>query len=149
MRSRPGKDRHYGTTAIWWSVQSPMSSSMMPRRAQSRLPSTFRRELSVEQNLRELAILLDAFHLGVESGRADAARAREYIAVLTGRYTSCMSSNALGKEPAVHLGAFVPRELRQQLAERAAQQERSVSAELRIAIREHLADDPNARAEGE
>jgi plasmid stability protein len=55
-----------------------------------------------------------------------------------------MNSKLLQAEP-VHIGAFVPRALRERLAERAAQQERSVSAELRVAIREHLDGDKDER----
>jgi plasmid stability protein len=40
--------------------------------------------------------------------------------------------------------AQVPPELREALAVRAAQEDRSLSAELRQAIREHLADDKEA-----
>jgi plasmid stability protein len=51
-----------------------------------------------------------------------------------------MTSKAIevSADTPVVIGAYVPPSLKAQLAERAAQQERSVSAELRVAIREHL-----------
>jgi len=41
----------------------------------------------------------------------------------------------------VHVGAFVPRELKAQLVERAHRDDRSVSAVIRVAISRHLEDE--------
>jgi hypothetical protein len=43
------------------------------------------------------------------------------------------------------VSAWVPRAVAQQLAQAARQNERSISAELRVALREHLAAAPRER----
>jgi hypothetical protein len=47
---------------------------------------------------------------------------------------------------AAHVGLYVSRELRAELERLAAQNDRSLSAEARIALRAHTSSDPSATA---